>query len=96
LHYFVGADHRNLRTGSRIKPWKVKNGGKVPKVGAPQNNTYMVRILCHGKLGQENSIYDLKRAAHTWDTFLPLDFWFLDFYAADAVCTKKSIKFLPQ
>jgi hypothetical protein len=27
--------HRNLKTGSRIKPWKVKTGGgKVPKVGA--------------------------------------------------------------
>jgi hypothetical protein len=33
--------HRNLKTRSKNKPWKEKNGGKVPKIRTPQNNTYV-------------------------------------------------------
>jgi hypothetical protein len=39
------------------------------------NNTFY-RILCHGKFGQENSIYDMKWGAHTFDTFTPFVFAF--------------------
>jgi hypothetical protein len=67
-----------------------KMGGKVPKVGAPENNTYTYRTLCHGKFGRENSIYDRKWGAHTLDIFSPFvlffDFYFLDFYVQHKHC----------
>jgi hypothetical protein len=35
-------EHRNIKSCSRVKPWKVKKiGGKVPKVWAPQNYVYV-------------------------------------------------------
>jgi hypothetical protein len=34
------------------------------------------RILCHGKVGQENSIDDMNWAAHTLGTFSPFVFTF--------------------
>jgi hypothetical protein len=53
----------------------------VPKVRVPQNNTYIHRILCHGKFGRENSIYEMRWGADYFANFiLLLDDKILDFY----------------
>jgi hypothetical protein len=65
--------HRNLKTRSGIKPWKVKNGGKSDQ-GWIAPKQYIRRILCHGKFGPENSIYDMKWGAHTSGSFSPFVF----------------------
>jgi hypothetical protein len=50
---YLHVSHRNIKTRSRIKPWKArKNVRKVRKVGETQCNTYLYRILCHGKFNQ--------------------------------------------
>jgi hypothetical protein len=36
---------------------------------------YKYRILWHGKLGQENSIYDMKWGAYTWGTIVIITFF---------------------
>jgi hypothetical protein len=63
---------------------KKKNGGKSDQgLSAPKQ--YIYRILCHGKLGQENLIYDVMWGALIpWALFNHLFFRllaFLDFYA---------------
>jgi hypothetical protein len=55
-----------------------KNEEKVPKAGATQNNTYIHSMLCHGKIGQENSINDISWALIPWALFHHL-FLLLDF-----------------
>jgi hypothetical protein len=52
--------HRNLKSRSRIEPWKVKRGSVV---GGSDPRRYLYRILCHGKYGRENSIFDAQTLA---------------------------------
>jgi hypothetical protein len=44
----MGWCHRNVKTRSRIKPWKVKN----VVVGAPQNNKY-IELCAKENLGKK-------------------------------------------
>jgi hypothetical protein len=43
--------------------------------GAPQKQ-YVYIILCHGKFGRDNSIYDMKWGAHTLGIFSSFVFTF--------------------
>jgi hypothetical protein len=65
------AHHRNLKTSSRIQPWKVK---KIAGKNSPKQNLY--RIPLHGRFGSEFSIRDTKWGAHTLGTFSQLVFTF--------------------
>jgi hypothetical protein len=67
------ANHRNLvKTRSRIKPRKVKKCGKSgPGLSTPKQ--WYGTIVCRGKFGIENSIYDMKWGDDTFGTFSPFD-----------------------
>jgi hypothetical protein len=46
----------------------------MPKVSVTPKYTYI--IICHGKFGRENSIYDMKWGAKPLGTFSPFVFTF--------------------